>query len=86
MPNPPLIPQIDVANVPLAFLPKGLNPGDTFTVTLVGRNEDEGVLKLAPTPMSPQMAQSMPLPSLQNFLLGQMAQNNVVNPPPPVNP
>ena len=88
----PEVPQVDVANVPLAFLPHGLNAGDTFTVELVGRNEDEAVLRLAPTaggmpqgPISNQTAQAMPLGNLQSYLQNQLQQRNVVNPPLPVN-
>lgn len=90
--NPPDIPVVDVANVPLAFLPHGANNGDTFMVELVGRDGTDGIIRLAPTasglpqgPVSPQAAQAMPLPQLQNYLAQQAGQRNLVNPPPPVN-
>jgi hypothetical protein len=89
----PQVPQIDVANIPLAFLPHGINTGDTFTVEVVGRNEDEAVVRVAPTaagvpqaPISGQTAQAMPLAQLQSYLQNQQQQRNVVNPSLPVNP
>ena len=89
----PEIPQIDVANVPLGWLPHGIGTGDTFTVELVGRNEDEAVLRIAPTagglpqgPISNQTAQAMPMNQLQSYLQNQMAQRSAVNPSMPSQP
>lgn len=86
------IPITDVASVPLAFLPHGANTGDTFMVTLVGCDGDEGKIKVAPTVggipqvpgISSQAAQAMPLNQLQSYLVQQQAQRAQVNPPPPV--
>ena len=89
----PVVPQIDVANVPLAFLPHGIGTGNTFTVELVGRNADEAVIRVAPSnmpmpgqPMTSQTAQVIPLGQLQSYLQNQQSQRNVVNPALPVNP
>ena|ERR1035437_5517676 len=95
MPNgqPPAIPQTDVANVPLAFIPHGMNTGDSFTVEVVGLAGTEAVLRIAPTaggvpqgPISGQTAQAMPLGNLQSYLQNQQAQRASVNPSMPSRP
>ena len=71
----------DLVDVPLSWIPKGINAGDVFSVTLVGRSGTDALIKL--TNPAAQL-QNMSTGQLQNFLMQQMSTRNATNPPAPV--
>jgi hypothetical protein len=74
---------IDLAKVPLGWLPHGIGTGASFSVELVGRSGNEGLIRV----QQQNPIAAMNTDQLGSFLQQQMATRNATNPPaPPVLP